>query len=76
VRLPVAVALAVAACVSAVGAQWPNAPSPRLPRNVDGTPNLTAQASWGYLTKPEALEPGDAKRSTGKPFGPVIHSGS
>jgi len=44
VRLPVAVALAVAACVPAVGAQWPNAPSPRLPRNVDGTPNLTAQA--------------------------------
>lgn len=28
------------------------------------TPRLTAQASFGYLTKPEKLEPGDAKRWT------------
>ncbi len=28
------------------------------------TPNLVAQFSFGYLTKPEKLEPGDAKRTT------------
>jgi hypothetical protein len=28
------------------------------------TPHLVAQASFGYLTHPEALEPGDAKRTT------------
>ena len=28
------------------------------------TPNLNAQLSAGYLTKPEKLEPGDAKRGT------------
>ena len=27
-------------------------------------PNLVAQVSFGYLTKPEYLEPGDAKRTT------------
>lgn len=27
-------------------------------------PNLVAQVSFGYLTKPEFLEPGDAKRTT------------
>lgn len=27
-------------------------------------PNLSAQMSFGYLTHPEALEPGDAKRTT------------
>ena len=27
-------------------------------------PSLSAQASWGYLTKPEKIEPGDQKRTT------------
>jgi hypothetical protein len=36
------VALAVAASVCAVDAQWPNSPSPRVPRTADGKPNLAA----------------------------------
>jgi hypothetical protein len=44
VRLAGAVAVIVAAYASAAGAQWPNSPSPRVPRNADGTANLTAPA--------------------------------
>jgi hypothetical protein len=43
-RLAGAVALVVAVCVSTAAAQWPNRPSPAVPRGPDGSPRLEAPA--------------------------------
>lgn len=43
-RLAGTVAFCVAACASAVAAQWPSRVAPSLPRGADGSPNLSAPA--------------------------------
>jgi hypothetical protein len=46
-------ALGLAAIAGSASAQWPSYPTPNVPRNADGTPNLTAPAPRTADDKPD-----------------------
>jgi hypothetical protein len=52
-RLATSLAIVLAAAAAPTAAQWPSYPTPNVPRNADGTPNLTAPTPRAADGKPD-----------------------